>query len=98
MKGDYEYRDVQANSQIKSFKDAAGKTVAYSTTGSSTNLIVTALQKHYDVKVQPVATGSPVATLTQTLSGQVDVAWTAPPIPLDALHDAQIRITPHRTD
>jgi NitT/TauT family transport system substrate-binding protein len=98
MKGAYEFWYVPANSQIKSFKEAAGKTVAYSTTGSSTNLIVTALQKHYDVKVQPVATGSPVATLTQALSGQVDVGWTAAPIGVDALQDGRIRIVAHGSD
>jgi NitT/TauT family transport system substrate-binding protein len=98
MKGAYEFWYVPANSPIKSFADAAGKTVAYSTTGSSTNLIVTALQKRYDVKVQPVATGSPVATLTQVLSGQVDVGWSAAPIGVDALENGKIRIIAHGND
>jgi NitT/TauT family transport system substrate-binding protein len=98
MKGAYEFWYVPANSPIRSFKDAGGKTVAYSTAGSSTNLIVTALQKHYDVKVQPVATGSPVATLTQVLSGQVDVGWSAAPIGVDALEAGKIRIIAHGND
>jgi NitT/TauT family transport system substrate-binding protein len=98
MKGAYEFWYVPASSPIKSFKDAAGKTVAYSTTGSSTNLIVTALQKHYDVRVQPVATGSPVATLTQALSGQVDVGWSAAPIGVDALQDGKIRVVARGND
>jgi NitT/TauT family transport system substrate-binding protein len=98
MKGAYEFWYVPVNSPIKTFKEAAGKTVAYSTTGSSTNLIVTALQKHYDVRVQPVATGSPAATLTQTLSGQVDVGWSAAPIGVDALQDGRIRVIAHGND
>src|SRR6185312_17300566 len=40
---------VPSASPIKSLKDAAGKTIAYSTTGSSTNLAVLAFVKHFDV-------------------------------------------------
>lgn len=98
MKGSYEFWYVPANSPIKSFRDAAGKAVAYSTTGSSTSLIVAALQKYYDVKVRPVATGSPAATLTQAMSGQVDVGWSAAPIGVDALQDGKIRIVAHGND
>jgi len=98
MKGSYEFWYVPAGSPIKSFKDAAGKTVAYSSTGSSTSLIVAALQKHYDVKVQPVATGSPVATMTQAMSGQVDVGWSAAPTGVDALQDGRIRLVARGND
>jgi NitT/TauT family transport system substrate-binding protein len=48
--------------------------------------------------VQPVATGSPVATLTQVLSGQVDVGWSAAPIGVDALEAGKIRIIAHGND
>jgi NitT/TauT family transport system substrate-binding protein len=41
---------VPANSPIKSFADADGKTVAYSTTGASTHLTALALIKHSNVK------------------------------------------------
>src|SRR6267378_4316154 len=75
MRGAYEYWYVPAASPIKSFRDADGKTVAFSTNGSSTNLIVLALAKHHGVTVKPTATGSPVSTLTQTMTGQVDVGW-----------------------
>ena len=40
---------VLANSPIKSMKDAAQKTVAYSTTGSSTHQTVLAFGKHFGV-------------------------------------------------
>jgi NitT/TauT family transport system substrate-binding protein len=69
---------VRADSPIKSIKEAQGKTVAYSTTGSSTNSIVLAFQKHFGVALKPVATGSPPATFTQVMSGQIDVGWSTP--------------------
>jgi NitT/TauT family transport system substrate-binding protein len=50
---------VPAASPIKSIKDAAGKTIAYSTTGSSTNLAVLAFIREFSVPAKPVATGSP---------------------------------------
>jgi len=83
---------VQANSPVKSLKDTDGKTIAYSTNGSSTNGIVTAFVKQFDLKAKPVATGGPSSTLTQVMSGQVDVGWSAPPFGLDQLDDNKIRI------
>jgi len=83
---------VPANSPVKSLKDTDGKTIAYSTNGSSTNGIVTAFVKQFDLKARPVATGGPSSTLTQVMSGQVDVGWSAPPFGLDQLDDNKIRI------
>src|SRR5258708_7018634 len=98
MRGAYEYWYVPAASPIKSFRDADTKTVAYSTNGSSTNLIVLALAKHYGVAVKPTATGSPVSTLTQTMTGQVDVGWSAAPIGVAALEEGKIRIVARGND
>jgi NitT/TauT family transport system substrate-binding protein len=98
MKGAYEFWYVPADSAIKSFKDAAGKTVAYSTNGSSTNLMVVQLAKLNGISVQPVATGSPVATLTQAMSKQVDVGWSAAPIGIAQLNSKQIRIVARGSD
>ena len=89
---------VRADSPIKSLKDTAGKTIAYSTKGSSTNGIVTAFMKQYDLKATPVATGSPSSTLTQVMSGQVDVGWSAPPFGLDQLDEHKIRIVASGND
>src|SRR5258707_14356779 len=66
---------VPAASPIKSIKDAGGKTIAYSTNGSSTNLAVLAFNREFSVQAKPVATGSPSATFTQTMTGQVDIGW-----------------------
>ena len=83
---------VRSDSPIKSLKDTDGKTIAYSTKGSSTNGIVTAFMQQYHLKANPVATGSPSSTLTQVMSGQVDVGWSAPPFGLDQLDEKKIRV------
>lgn len=86
------YWYVKADSPIKSLKDTAGKTLAYSTNGSSTHGIVTAFMKQYGLTAKPTATGGPPGTLTQVMSGQIDVGWAAPPFGLDQLDQKQIRI------
>src|SRR5512132_1462226 len=86
------YWYVPVSSPIKSLKDTEGKTIAYSTNGSSTHGIVTAFIKQYNLKAKPVATGGPAPTLTQVMSGQIDVGWSAPPFGLDQLDQGQIRI------
>ena len=83
---------AKADSPIKTLKDTDGKTIAYSTNGSSTHGIVTAFMKQYELKAKPTATGGPPGTLTQVMSGQVDVGWSAPPFGLDQLDQNQIRI------
>jgi len=82
---------VPANSPIKDKSDLAGKTVAYSTAGSSTFAAVQAFQKEFGVTFKPVATGSPSSTLTQVMSGQIDVGWTSPPFAVDQLQDGRLR-------
>jgi len=92
------YWYAKSDSAVKSLKDATDKTIAYSTNGSSTHGIVTALIKQYDLKAKPVGTGSPSSTLTQVMSGQVDVGWSAPPFGLDQLDAGQIRIVASGND
>ena len=89
---------VPAASPIRSLKDAAGKTIAYSTTGSSTNLAVLAFMRQFDVAAKPVATGSPASTFTQTMSGQVDIGWSSPPFGVEALQQGRIRIVARESD
>lgn len=92
------YWYVPANSPIKSLKDTEGKTIAYSTNGSSTHGIVTAFMKQYDLKAKPTATGGPAPTLTQVMSGQIDVGWSAPPFGLQQLDEGKIRIVASGND
>ena len=83
---------VPASSPIKSLKDTEGKTISYSTNGSSTHGIVTAFMKQYDLKAKPTATGGPAPTLTQVMSGQIDIGWSAPPFGLQLLDEGKIRV------
>ena len=48
--------------------------------------------KQYGLTAKPTATGGPPGTLTQVMSGQIDVGWAAPPFGLDQLDQKQIRI------
>jgi len=82
---------VKADSPIKTLKDAAGKTMAFSATGSSSNLATLKLIKMSGVDIKPVATGTPVATFTQAMTGQVDIGWSAAPFALSALQEHRIR-------
>ena len=83
---------VPAASPIKSLKDTDGKTISYSTNGSSTHGIVTAFIKQFDLKAKPTATGGPAPTLTQVMSGQIDVGWSAPPFGMQQLDEGKIRV------
>ena len=86
------YWYVKSDSPIKNLKDSEGKTLAYSTNGSSTHGIVTAFMKQYGLKAKPTSTGGPPGTLTQVMSGQIDIGWAAPPFGLDQLDQKQIRV------
>ena len=86
------YWYVKADSPIKTLKDTDGKTMAYSTNGSSTHGIVTAFVKQYSITPKLTGTGGPPGTLTQVMSGQIDVGWAAPPFGLDQLDKKDIRI------
>jgi NitT/TauT family transport system substrate-binding protein len=86
------YWYVKADSPIKSLKDTDGKTLGYSTNGSSTHGIVTAFMHEYHLKAIPTSVGSPSASLTAVMSGQIDVGWAAPPFGLDQLDAKQIRV------
>jgi NitT/TauT family transport system substrate-binding protein len=82
---------VRADSPIKGPRDLAGRSVAYSTAGSSTYAAVQGFQRVFGVTFKPVATGGPPSTLTQVMSGQIDVGWTSPPFALDLLRQGRIR-------
>jgi len=86
------YWYVKADSPIKTLKDTDGKTMAYSTNGSSTHGIVTAYVRQYGITPKLTATGGPPGTLTQVMSGQIDVGWAAPPFGLDQLDKKDIRV------
>jgi NitT/TauT family transport system substrate-binding protein len=92
------YWYARADSPIRSIKDAAGKTIAFSTTGSSTNVIVLGLIKESGVALKPTATGSPANTLTAVMSGQIDIGWSSPPLGVEDLEQGKIRLVARGSD
>src|SRR4029078_3357201 len=62
------YWYVESDSPIKKLEDTAGKTIAYSTNGSSTHGVVTAFMKQYNLTAKPTATGGPPGTPTSEMS------------------------------
>jgi NitT/TauT family transport system substrate-binding protein len=89
---------VPATSPLKSFAELGGRTVAYSTNGASTHITLLALIKHFNVAAKPIATGASAVTLTQAMSGQVDVGWASPPFGLDAVDAGRIRLIARGSD
>jgi NitT/TauT family transport system substrate-binding protein len=93
------YWYVKADSKIKSLKDATPEnTIAYSTSGSSSNNIVVAFVNELGAKAKPTATGGPPGTLTAVMSGQIDIGWSAPPFGLQEIKDGKIRIVARGSD
>ncbi|HYI90456.1 MAG TPA: ABC transporter substrate-binding protein [Beijerinckiaceae bacterium] len=92
------YWYVPANSPIKSMKDAGGRSIAYSTRGSSTNMIVLGFAKHFGIDAKPIAAGNPASTFTQTMSGQIDVGWASPPFGVEAIEQGRIRVVARGSD
>ena len=93
------YWYVKADSPLKTIKDATAQhTIAYSTSGSSSNNIVVAFGQELGVKAKPTATGSPPGTLTQVMTGQIDVGWAAPPFGLKDIKEGKIRIVARGSD
>ncbi|RIX98224.1 ABC transporter substrate-binding protein [Aureimonas flava] len=86
------YWYVPAGSEIQSMKDAGGRTIAFSTNGSSTNTTALGLIETFKVDAKPVATGNPSSTFTQVMSGQVDIGWASPPFGVEAVQQGKIRI------
>jgi NitT/TauT family transport system substrate-binding protein len=87
------YWYVKADSPLKSIKDVtASNTIAYSTSGSSSNNLVLAFVDELGVKAKPTATGGPPGTMTQVMSGQIDIGWASPPFGMKELKEGKIRI------
>ena len=89
---------ARPESGIKSLADTTGKTVAFSSPGSSTNLILLQLVNQTRVAPKLVATGGASGTLTQVMSGQIDVGWSVPPFVLQQLADGRLLIIARGSD
>jgi NitT/TauT family transport system substrate-binding protein len=90
--GEDAYWYVRAQSPVKSMADMKGRTMAYSTNGSSTHANALAFVELYKVDAKLVATGGFPATFTMVMSGQIDAGWSAPPYAMEALRKGEIRV------
>ena len=89
---------ARPESGIKSIKDTNGKTVSFSSPGSSTNLIILQLINQETVTPKLVATGGLPGTFTQVMSGQIDVGWSVPPFVLKDLAEGRLQIVARGSD
>ena len=90
---------AKAGSGIKSIADTAGKTIAYSEPGSSTDLVLQAiLNQAHVTTAKPLAAGGVPGVLTQVMSGQIDVGWSVPPASLQAVQDGTLTIVARGSD
>ena len=96
--GAADYWYAKATSPIKTLQDTNGRTIAFSTQGSSTHSIVRAFIDEFKLTAKPTATGNPSATLTAVMTDQVDVGWASPPFGLKELEAGQIRVVARATD
>jgi NitT/TauT family transport system substrate-binding protein len=72
--------------------------VAFSSPGSSTNLILLQLVKAAGASPKLVPTGGAPATYTQVMTGQIDVGWSVPPFALKDLQEGKIAIIARGND
>jgi NitT/TauT family transport system substrate-binding protein len=89
---------ARPESGIKSIKDTNGRTVAFSSPGSSTNLIILQLVNQEKATPKLVPTGGLPGTLTQVMTGQIDVGWSVPPFVLKDLAEGRLQIIARGSD
>jgi len=96
--GAADYWYAKTSSNIRTLQDTNGRTIAFSTQGSSTQAIVRAFIDEFKLTARPMATGNPAATLTAVMTDQVDVGWASPPFGLKEIDANQIRIVARATE
>ncbi len=93
------YWYVRSNSPISKLGDATERnTIAFSSNGSSVHNVVLAFVQSLGLKAKPTQTGGLPATLTQVMSGQVDIGWATPPFALKEAEEGKIRIIANGND
>jgi NitT/TauT family transport system substrate-binding protein len=96
--GAADYWYAKTTSPIQKLSDTNGRTIAFSTQGSSTQSIVRAFIDEFKLTARPMSTGNPAATLTAVMTGQVDVGWASPPFGLKEIAAGDIRVVARATD
>jgi len=95
---DEQFYYVVADSPVKTMKDAGGKSIAISTTGSASNMFALHLARHFGVDLKPQPAGNYTATLTQVLTKQLDIGFSAAPFNLNVVDEGRIRIIARGSD
>jgi len=83
---------VPADSPVKKIEDLAGKSVAFPRPGGAGEAILLGLKAERGIDFKPIATGALDATLTMTMSGQVDVGYSVPPSVLKEVKQGKVRV------
>jgi NitT/TauT family transport system substrate-binding protein len=97
--GAADYWFVKASSPIKTLKDLNGHTIAYSTSGSSTESVVRAFIKENGLTTaKAMSTGGGPSTMTAVMTDQVDAGWASPPGGLKEIDEGKIRLLARATD
>jgi NitT/TauT family transport system substrate-binding protein len=86
------YFYAKPESPINSFADMTGKSIGFTRVGSSTYAVEHALADQFKVQPNFVSTGEVAATLTQVMSGQIDVGWSVVPELLDLVGQKKIKV------
>jgi NitT/TauT family transport system substrate-binding protein len=89
---------VAAKSPLRSMREVDGQSIAYSTTGASSHITVLRFISEYGLKARPGATGGVPGTITQVMSGHVDVGWSVAPFVLDLLANGTARMIARASD
>ena len=95
---DEQFYYVVADSPVKTMKDAGGKSIAISTNGSASNMFALHLARHFGVDLKPQPAGNYTATLTQVLTKQLDIGFSAAPFNLNYVDEGRIRIIARGSD
>jgi len=87
------YWYVRPDSPIKTLSDlTALNTIAYSTNGSNSHVLVLGFAKELGIRAKATPTGGSPATMTLVMSGQIDVGWGVPPTGVEEALQGKIRI------
>jgi NitT/TauT family transport system substrate-binding protein len=86
------YWYVAPGSPVRAAPDFNGKSVGFSVTGSSSHAGLLEFARQHKLTIKPVSTGGMPATLTQVMTGQIDVGWASAPFGIDAVESEKIRL------
>ena len=89
---------AKASSGIRSLKDTTGRSIGFSSPGSSSNITILDLVRQAGVQPKLVPTGGLPATTTQVMSGQIDVGWAVPPAHLKEVEEGSLVIVARGRD